>query len=287
MEGERTLPRIVMKQLFAWFDRRLGGFPRQFREYLRWVGWTGAIRLASCDLLQRPAWISVRIADEPITLRGHSSDFGVAITCLSGKEYRDIRCFDPAVIVDLGANIGASALYFARRYPDALVIALEPEAANYTLLEANTRHRTNVQPVRAAIWNTPGHKPLNQRPTGSWGYTITQTHDTVATTEQQVECMTVDGLMKQFDLESIDILKMDIEGAEKEVLDHCAAWIDRVQVLSVELHDRIVPGCSDAFRQATRGFVEFEQHGEKITAYAGPLRKPLRPRTPAEGPAPC
>ena len=73
--------------------------------------------------------------------------------------------------------------------------------------------------------------------------------------------------MKEHDIDSIDLLKMDIEGAEKDVLEKSSGWIDRVDVLCAELHDRICMGCDRAFYLATKDFRTFERHGEKITAY--------------------
>jgi hypothetical protein len=73
--------------------------------------------------------------------------------------------------------------------------------------------------------------------------------------------------MKEHDIDSIDLLKMDIEGEEKDVLEKSSGWIDRVDVLCAELHDRICMGCDRAFCLATKDFRTFERHGEKITAY--------------------
>jgi len=54
--------------------------------------------------------------------------------------------------VDCGANIGVSALYFARRYPAAKILAIEPDPANYEMLVRNTRQVASVHPVQAAVW---------------------------------------------------------------------------------------------------------------------------------------
>lgn len=61
--------------------------------------------------------------------------------------------------------------------------------------------------------------------------------------------MTVEDIMERFNLDRIDLLKVDIEGAEKEVFSDSDAvkWIDAVDAIEVELHDRFRPGCSRAF----------------------------------------
>jgi hypothetical protein len=77
----------------------------------------------------------------------------------------------------------------------------------------------------------------------------------------------MESLMKDNDIDSIDLLKMDIEGGEKNVLENSSDWIDSVRAMAVELHDRICMGCTRAFYIATKDFKIFEKHGEKIIAY--------------------
>ena len=65
----------------------------------------------------------------------------------------------------------------------------------------------------------------------------------------------MDELLKWSGLSKIDILKLDVEGAEKDIFEsaNCGKWLDCVRQIVVELHDRIVPGCSEALEHATEG----------------------------------
>lgn len=83
---------------------------------------------------------------------------------------------------------------------------------------------------------------------------------------QMIDCITVDSLMKEYELDRISILKMDIESGEKDVLENSSAWIESVDIMTVELHDRICMGCDRAFYLARKDFAKFEKHGEKVTA---------------------
>lgn len=88
-----------------------------------------------------------------ITLRPRNSDFDVLLqTFVSGG--CDVRELvkGPRRIVDGGANIGLTAIQFASHYPEAEIIAVEPEPANYELLVRNTAGFAKVRPVQAAIW---------------------------------------------------------------------------------------------------------------------------------------
>ena len=60
-------------------------------------------------------------------------------------------------------------------------------------------------------------------------------------------------ILSDFKATRIDVLKIDIEGSEFEVLKHSASWIDSVQTLIIELHDRFRPGCTEALETAISG----------------------------------
>jgi FkbM family methyltransferase len=211
--------------------------------------------------------VLVDIAGEPIYVRTATSDFSVAVSSLVDSEFGHVDSLDPSVIVDAGANIGASAIYFAKRYPHAKVFAIEPERENYEILLMNVRRHRNIIPIQAALWGSSGTRMLQDRLTGPWGYTIAETINRVESTGQRIDCITIASLLDEYKIEHVDILKLDIEGGEKDVLENSVDWIDKVNVITAELHDRICMGCERAFHLATRDFKRFEKHGEKVTAY--------------------
>lgn len=135
------------------------------------------------------------------------------------------------------------------------------------MLLKNTQGYPNVTAIKAAIWGSDDKRTIQNRNTGHWGYTISETENQVESTGQEIDCLTINSLMKKHEKEFIDILKMDIEGGEKDVLEKSSEWIDAVNVITVELHDRICMGCDRAFYLATQDFKTFEKHGEKVTAY--------------------
>ncbi|MBM84295.1 MAG: hypothetical protein CMJ78_27380 [Planctomycetaceae bacterium] len=209
----------------------------------------------------------IRIAGTPIRVRTNSPDVFVAIDSLYHKEYDHIRCANPKTIVDAGANIGTSSIAFAMRFPTAQIFAIEPEARNFEMLVSNTRSFPNIIPIHAAIWGANETRTILDQNSGHWGYTVANTQLASGELNQEVVCMTVGHLLDEYQLDQIDILKVDIEGSEKEVFECPGDWIGQVQVITVELHESIRAGCEDAFFSATRDFSSFERHGEKITAY--------------------
>ena len=178
---------------------------------------------------------------------------------------------DPAVIVDAGAYTGLSAAYFAMRYPDARVIALEPSDENFALLARNVAPFKNVQAVKAALWAETGSLVVTDPGRGMWGFTVSRPDSITAEGDHVVArsttpAITVEDVMRDYGIDRISLLKLDIEGSEKDVLADSAAWIGDVDALSVELHDRFKPGCSKAFYGATADFPVERRRGDLILA---------------------
>jgi FkbM family methyltransferase len=226
-----------------------------------------AIAFAWARLTRSEKVRSIDIDGCTLRIRAGTTDIKVAINSLIEKEYAHIRLDRPTVIVDAGANIGTSAIYFARAFPQARIFAIEPEAGNFELLVQNVAPYPNVVPVKAALWGADETRSIQNRMTGPWGFTVSDTKGAAAPTGQEIPCVSMSTLMQRYAIGRVDLLKMDIEGGEKDVLENSAAWIAAVDVMTVELHDRINLGCSRAFYLATRDFKRFEKHGEKVTAY--------------------
>lgn len=218
-------------------------------------------------LLKRDRVRTITINGTEVSVRTQKADLKVALSSLIEKEYDHIHVVDPAFIVDAGANIGTSAVFFAKKYPNAQIVAVEPEAGNFDLLLKNTADYQNVDAVKAAVWGVSDRRSIQNRNTGHWGYTVSDSQDVTVPVGQEIDCITMRSLMDSYGAKTIDLLKMDIEGGEKHVLENSSDWIDSVRVMTVELHDRICMGCDRAFYLATERFKRFEKHGEKVTAY--------------------
>jgi hypothetical protein len=123
---------------------------RRFRHFMRLVGPSLASAHAFCWLTGWHPVRSVRVGGFPVVVRLGTSDLKVAIAGFIGREYEPITLARARVIVDAGANIGTSAVFFARKWPGARILALEPEAGNFALLLRNVSECPNVVPIRAA-----------------------------------------------------------------------------------------------------------------------------------------
>jgi FkbM family methyltransferase len=135
-------------------------------------------------------------------------------------------------ILDCGANIGLSVIYFKQIYPQAAITAFEPDPEIFALLTKNLASfgYYDVTLVSKAVWCDDGVQHF--APDGSLGGRLVgQTNGTGC-----IEVPTV--RLRDYLDQPIDFLKIDIEGAEETVLADCADKLDNVEHLFVEYHGK-------------------------------------------------
>ncbi len=151
----------------------------------------------------------------------------------------------PRFVIDGGANVGYGSIYFANRYPDADIVAVEPDPSNFKVLCENVKGYPKIRPLKAAIWKERGLLHVDNS-LGSWACTVSELRsDQMLDTNQPSysDALTLDDICIRSGQDNIDILKLDIEGAELEVFSApCQFWLARTDVIIIELHDRMKPG---------------------------------------------
>jgi len=232
--------------------------------YYELSGFRGVLAGGAYHLFGRPKEIKAYPPgiQKPVYIRIKTTDEIVYRDTLLYPQYAVELPFIPKTIIDAGANIGTVSIYFAHKYPEARVIAIEPESSNFALLSRNVQPHPAITAIHAALWNRDGEISVSEPdPTtgaGEWGFV---THEGPGA---KVRAITMRTLMQETQTRSVDLLKIDIEGAEREVFEDCD-WIDSVRCVMIELHDRLKPGCTEAVDRAMRGFTK-SQMGE-ITLY--------------------
>lgn len=171
----------------------------------------------------------------------------------------------PAVIVDAGANVGYACLWFRRRYPHARLIAVEPDRDNLALMHRNLAGLDKVTVVEAALWPRPARLCFRDPHAGKDAMQVTDEIpvESGRPCDNGITAITVDDICRRFGLERIDLLKIDIEGAEKDLFSGDTAWLAQVSAIVIELHERLRPGCALAFYQA------MADHGFRAVADGG------------------
>ena len=133
-------------------------------------------------------------------------------------------------ILDLGANIGLSVLYFKQLFPDSLVTAYEADPAVFGYLEKNIRTHGlgGVKLVQGAVWHEAG--VLDFHAEGGDGGRIVQgvSPETISVPAYDIREILRSG--------EFDVLKMDIEGAEGVVFQACRGLLDGIRYIFMEYH---------------------------------------------------
>jgi FkbM family methyltransferase len=155
----------------------------------------------------------------------------------------------PKRVLDLGANAGLASSYFAARWPDAQVAAVEPSKLNFAMAVLNTMDSRNVRLFLGGIWDRPAKLTVRYGPTygpdelAEWGFAVVElTTETMAnmTIDDIVPAYTVPDIMDTMGWDYIDYMKIDVECAEFQLFNNTSSiprpWLDRVGCLSIELH---------------------------------------------------
>jgi len=190
-------------------------------------------------------------------LRPGTSDPGVFEAFFVRQPYSLPPKLAPKLIIDGGANIGCASLFFARKYSGATILAVEPDAENARLCAKNTAHLPGVRVIQGALWPRDTWLQIESPDVHNTEFRV------VETTRQQPNALhayTIPALLDMAKADMVDILKIDIEGGERELFADNADWLTRVGVLIIELHDRLHPGCSrELYRAICNRSLDFNQ----------------------------
>jgi FkbM family methyltransferase len=214
---------------FPWGSRRA----RPFRVRVRAFGRPVRIALSTRFELETLLWV----------FRDREYD-------LPGVEAAD-------VVVDLGANTGLSALWYRARYPAARIHAVEPDPAAVRDLRANLAGIPGVEIHPFAVAGESGSVALHHCE-DTWASSLLPVDYADATVS--VAAVSLDDLLGGVGAERISILKLNVEGAEWDVLRH-ATSLDRVDNIVGEFHDDLVPVSWSRFAELLEGRFEVAVRG--------------------------
>ncbi|NSW45960.1 MAG: FkbM family methyltransferase [Bacteroidales bacterium] len=238
------------------------------RNHFLRFGWNGLIFYVKQLFISRKKEIKFKHKEYkyPLYLRAESSDIQTFYQVLFNQEYNIKLEFKPNVIIDLGANIGLSSVFFANKFPESKIIALEPEKNNYDMLLKNTKNYQNIVIYHNAIWHKHADLSIKDNNLGEWGYSVMEsTHEN----QDNVKTLTMIDLINIHQITQIDILKIDIEGSEIELFQsNFEQWLPITKVIIIELHDWLRKGCSKQFFSTLVNYDFVLSHkGENIICY--------------------
>jgi len=143
------------------------------------------------------------------------------------------------LIVDCGANIGLSALYYAQHLPKARIIGIEPAEDNVLVARKNTAHNPRIEIIQAAVHDRVGALQIANPDAEKFAY---RTVEAPPGARGSIEAVTIGQLMQRYGARRNLIVKVDIEGAEHTLFRSGTEWLDQTDLLTVETHDWLFPG---------------------------------------------
>lgn len=158
----------------------------------------------------------------------------------------------PKTIIDAGANIGLASRFFKMKYPNASVVLIEIDQDNLNMIGKNLAPYNDLHIMDKALYNKKAYfkveDPFNA--TNSFVVTEVSKED-----KYDIEAITIPEILEKHQWNTIDILKIDIEGAEKQLFSsNYDSWLPKVNVIMIETHDRMVPQCSITVMKALDEF---------------------------------
>jgi FkbM family methyltransferase len=160
--------------------------------------------------------------------------------------------FTPTTILDGGANIGLASVYFSHRYPSASIVAVEPSLENFNVFEKNIVNFSNVKSKLGGIWNDNKHLSIINSKENDNAFMVEEVN---ASTPGSIPAYSISSIMQEMNWSTIDLLKLDIEGSEKEVFEkNYESWLPHTKMIIVEVHDHMRKGAAKSVFAATNKY---------------------------------
>lgn len=174
-----------------------------------------------------------------VALRATDSDLGTFNEVFVSQVYRAaVRCVQGArSVIDLGSNIGLSALYFAAHLPKARIYCVEPGADTYAFMNQNVaelRAGSRLESLQGAVWDAECR--LHADPAAApYSNALTMR---LAGPDQPGEFSgyPMAEIIRRSGFRRVDLLKADIEGAERQLFANDVSWLDAVGAIAIEFH---------------------------------------------------
>lgn len=183
-----------------------------------------------------------------VLLRERGSDVLTFTEVIQQEVYREVvtAIGDCRTVIDLGANIGLASRYFADHFPNCKILAVEPNPSTYDVLGLNVERLVangRCRILRAAVWGA--EKTLTggaaDDPDHFSAFAVHETAD--ASGEEAIAGWPMNKIIAHSGFERVDLLKVDIEGAEVELFKGNVDWLQQVKTIAIEFHDNSRAEC--------------------------------------------
>jgi FkbM family methyltransferase len=230
-EWKSFVDRLRDRLYWIWRTTRLGGDVSSKAKLL-----LGGVWLLLNDSWKSRLQFTARIQRDGRALPFQFSDIGeygliCEIFCSDTYDHEGTREAD--VIFDLGANVGVSALYFRLRFPAATIHCFEPDPANLRRLRANAQLLGQVHVYEFAVWRTRTSLSFHVDPHRGSSSSAYASHSRQE--EVNVNARPLVDAFEAADVDKVDLLKFDVEGAEEDIFEAFDEF-GRIQAVAGEVH---------------------------------------------------
>lgn len=215
-----------------------------------------------------------------LCLRRMTTDYNIYGQIFRFEEYKPLvdivnrlKQKEIRYIIDAGANVGCSTIYFKQMFPEAKIVAIEPQSGNFDVLCKNIELNNMQQEVfaaKAGLWKDNSNLEITTdfRDGREYAFFLKTIHDS-HTRHETVSGITITDVIEKYNFPYIDILKIDIEGSEKYLFENeeiARKTLGKVNFLALEIHDEIVDRKLVVSLLEKLGFV-YENFHETLVAY--------------------
>ena len=172
-----------------------------------------------------------------ITIRPRTSDLTVVDNFLLKQDYAT-TIPNALNIIDAGANIGCSTILFKKRYPKSTVVSIEPSKNNCEIFLQNTSGLEGVFLIHGALASKHNqYMEIIDKSVSPYSYQMKYS-------DKGIKTISINKIMEKYHWRHIDVLKLDIEGGEKDIFSCELDWLKATRQIIIELHDYKTSGCS-------------------------------------------
>lgn len=181
-------------------------------------------------------------------IKKNSSDLLVFVQIIKNREYQGIadlfvkKNIRIKTMIDAGANIGLTSVFFKALFPELKIIMLEPNIKTYNRLLFNIKlnNLKNIFPSNEGLWgkNTFLSPSTGFRDSLDWSFSLKESQNI---SENVIKVLSMKDIINRHNLKEIDFLKIDIEGGELSLFSdkEIDFWSKNIKVIAVEIHDEL------------------------------------------------
>lgn len=212
--------------------------------------------------LKKDALIKLKIpfVTDRILLRNKSYDTHIFYQIFIKEDLAFVKKmqYPVNVIIDAGANIGLSTIYLKNIFPRAAILSIEPSATNFEILKKNVANYAGIVLFKGAVMGEAQHVSITNPEDNYASFRVMENNSSGNITAHPLSYF-----IRQFGLEKIDFIKMDIEGSEKDVFEKIDTHtLSKIRAFAIEVHEHLVPGTFELITQKLSMYNQIDTAGE-------------------------